>query len=55
MESQLRYESCREFVDATNDGSLNELLELLECRSINGVCIYINTPEKRRGHSAREP
>ena len=46
MEFQLRYRSGEEFIEHIDSGRLDELLELLEARSIQGVNLLVNTPER---------
>lgn len=49
MEFQLRYESAKEYVDAVDSGKLRELVSLLEGRSINGICIFVDTSKNHDG------
>ena len=49
MEFQLRYESAEEYVESVDNGDLKELLELLEGRSIDGVCVLVDTSKNHNG------
>ena len=49
MEIQLRYENGIEFLNAVEGGMLDKDLGILEGASIQGVCIFVATPE-RGGH-----